>query len=423
MAVSLAMAEGLSAERTIHIAPVSLHARVSTLGLPFTRQEGHAFGLDYGDLSYLDFLLPFSQGRGIASADFNRDGWVDVALATNQGVMLYKNLGTLRFVRLPIAPLDGKQVNTLLVAFVDINNDGWQDLYLGTFGDYDYIVLNDQHDFQHPTLLSLPHQGALFTQAASFFDIDKDAHLDFVKGNWFFVIPRAAPSARVTNYLVRNHYPAFEQLVLNEIVGDTLAILLTDWNRDQQPDLIVGNDFMEPDIYYLGTSNGTFHQLTAADGVPVSAMATMSIDTADFNNDLLLDIYVAGKMNDMSTPLYVEGDGESDHKDRRRAFQKQQQVYEQTYCLEIANPADRERCNAVLAKGNKIRQRKVAACQTLTDTAEKEACIGTLYLLMAWSKRSAFFCQYIPETLSAQHTFCDAYFSYMRQLKNYPEPR
>ena len=61
---------------------------------PFTKYEGDAFGLaQHNDFSVLEFLESASRGRGIASGDFNNDGWQDILLATSTGVLLYKNLG------------------------------------------------------------------------------------------------------------------------------------------------------------------------------------------------------------------------------------------------------------------------------------------------------------------------------------------
>ena len=81
------------------------------------------------------------------------------------------------------------------------------------------------------------------------------------------------------------------QAPLQEIVGYTLTVFWSDLDQDGAADMIIGNDYMEPDIYYRGQSPGEFSQLAAGDAVPVSTLATMSIDAADFDNDLDLDLW------------------------------------------------------------------------------------------------------------------------------------
>ena len=49
----------------------------------------------------------------------------------------------------------------------------------------------------------------------------------------------------------------------------------------------VGNDFEEPDFYYLGDGKGGFNLIERGDGlIPHSTQTTMSFDTADYDNDL-----------------------------------------------------------------------------------------------------------------------------------------
>ena len=65
---------------------------------------------------------------GVVVFDFNKDGWMDVALthAGAPGVTLWKNIDGKRFERVPL-PLEGA-TKGLSLAAVDIDNDGWLDL-------------------------------------------------------------------------------------------------------------------------------------------------------------------------------------------------------------------------------------------------------------------------------------------------------
>ena len=259
----------------------------------FSRRPGSTIGVVDDGQATLDFLEPFAQGSGIASGDFDNDGLVDLAIADRDRVGLFRNLGDRSFGSVPLPRAD--RLGAKLIALVDIDDDGWLDLYLGALGDADYFVLNDRRGFADPKLVPVPHNGALFTEAASFFDLDRDADLDFVKGHWFFLIPRTAPSPAATNYLVRTDGLKFEQAALDEIVGETLTALFTDFNGDGEADLVVGNDFMEPDIYYVGAGGGRLRQLRGGESVPISTLATMSVDSGDIDNDLVPDLYLTAR--------------------------------------------------------------------------------------------------------------------------------
>ena len=77
------------------------------------------------------------------------------------------------------------------------------------------------------------------------------------------------------------------------IPGQTHSVLLSDFNLDGQPDLAVGNDYRVADTYYLGQKKGHFNKIRNQDKViPLTTQNTMSIDSGDFNNDLIPDIYL-----------------------------------------------------------------------------------------------------------------------------------
>ena len=65
-------------------------------------------------------------GRGMAILDFNKDGWMDIALATPNGLVLYRNVSGQRFERVNVPGAD--QGPLFGVAALDYDNDGWIDL-------------------------------------------------------------------------------------------------------------------------------------------------------------------------------------------------------------------------------------------------------------------------------------------------------
>ncbi|HTV83357.1 MAG TPA: FG-GAP-like repeat-containing protein [Acidobacteriaceae bacterium] len=67
--------------------------------------------------------------RGVAIFDFNKDGWMDVALthAGEPGLTLWRNVGGTRFERVPL-PLPRGVIGGWGVTPIDFDNDGWVDL-------------------------------------------------------------------------------------------------------------------------------------------------------------------------------------------------------------------------------------------------------------------------------------------------------
>jgi hypothetical protein len=76
---------------------------------------------------YADASLPAT--RGLAVFDFNKDGWMDVAVthAGAPGLTLWRNVEGKRFERVPL-PLPAGVTEAWGVTPIDVDNDGWIDL-------------------------------------------------------------------------------------------------------------------------------------------------------------------------------------------------------------------------------------------------------------------------------------------------------
>ena len=375
---------------TISIESIDHQTRDAIEDKPFSRFEGDAFGLtEYGNFSALASIDPFWYGHGIASGDFNNDGWQDIILATDKGVLLYKNLGTYKFA---LEDINIPEINNLIIhvaTFVDINNDGWQDIYITSYEGKNYFILNNNGYFQNPILLEVPNAGALLTESASFGDIDKDGDLDFVHGNWFFGGERRRTSKSATNKLILNEGLQFQEKHLEEIVGVTLSILFSDFTNDGTLDLIVGNDFSEPDVFYEGVSGGKFAEISRADNViQISATDTMSIDVADFNNDLYMDIYVAGTTG----PEFLGGDLAS------------------SYCFEIKSSEEKQKCENYRKIDKIISERNIERCAELGNPKDKNDCAVIIMTRLAARNREEGLCNKIPASYKTQLARCHRYF-------------
>lgn len=366
----------------------------------FTRFEGGDLGLDkHNDFSILELSGPFWLGRGIASGDFNNDYWQDIALATNKGILLYKNLGRNMFA---LEALDVPQISNLgihVVAFIDIDDDGWQDIYVTSYGGKNYFILNDKKGFKSPKVIQVPNEGAVVTQASSFADIDKDGDLDFVNGNWFYGQGRPLPSKRgaEANKIITNDNLQFKEKNLEEIIGETLSVLFSDFNNDGNPDLVVGNDFDEPDIFFTGYAGGILKQILGVDNIiPRSTSATMSVDVADFNNDLYMDIYMA-------------------------AISSSENTIEKNPCFEIQNKEDIKMCEEMFRIKTIINQKDIAQCGLLQDDRSKNDCMVMIMGRLARNQNDETLCEKIPENYDIQRLKCSNYFVPSIEESDYEE--
>ena len=104
----------------------------------FTEVDASKSGVDFvngltdtPELNILSYLYYYN-GGGVAAADFNNDGWVDLFFTGNQVQdELYLNKGNLIFEKVTgkagIEPLESWSTG---VSHVDINNDGLLDIYI-----------------------------------------------------------------------------------------------------------------------------------------------------------------------------------------------------------------------------------------------------------------------------------------------------
>ena len=352
-------------------------------GKGFTRIEAAEFGLpDHWRFSLLEFRSPFMTGRGIAAGDFDNDHWPDLLLASNDGIHLLRNDGRGGFTPHPLPSLEGLPRDAYFVAFVDVNDDGWQDLYATGYGGRVAVVLNDRQGFQTGRAQVLPNDGAILAISSGFADVDLDGDLDLMLGNWSFGEDKAFLENYSTNRLLINDGAAsFAPRQLDEVSGDSLTVLFSDLDGDGLQDLVVGNDREIPDMFYRGRRGGQFERSRRADGwIPVTTLNTMSIDSADFDNDLRLDLF--------STDMTFSN------------------VEKPPYCSAIQGEAARARCELLLSGRERIERRDHAWCRALPDPRDRDDCLTAIYRGVAITTGDLELCARIPERYAVHREYC-----------------
>ena len=255
----------------------------------------------------------FYNGSGVGIADFNNDGLKDVVLSANQTEnRLYINKGDLIFEDVT------KQANINLnkkwssgIAIADVNNDGWMDIYISQGGPYSpterknllYINQKDLTFKELATEYGLDDKG-ISTQSA-FFDFDKDGDLDCLvmnENSYYGIDPvKFYDILKDKEKLKLNSSQLYEQIngrfiniteksgLLKPSFG--LGLCISDINNDNWLDIYIANDYYVPDAMYINNKNGTFSDQIKENTKQISFFG-MGVDIADINNDNLRDIFV-----------------------------------------------------------------------------------------------------------------------------------
>ena len=258
----------------------------------------------------------FYNGAGLATADFNNDGKVDVFFCSNQGEnKLFLNEGNLHFKDVTTAtkiPHDGGWSTG--VSVVDINHDGLLDLYVCRVGNYENLQQGNQLLVckgigsdgipvyaEESSDYGLDFNG--FSTQAAFFDQDLDGDLDMYLLNHslrynstfnarptYFNTYDSLSGDRFYRNVNGKYINETKEVGINSsIIGYGLGIVVSDINVDSYPDIYIGNDFHENDYLYINNQKGGFIE-TLDSSMLHTSQFSMGVDAADVNNDGLPEI-------------------------------------------------------------------------------------------------------------------------------------
>jgi enediyne biosynthesis protein E4 len=291
--------------------------------------------------------LPETTGAGCAFLDYDRDGWMDIYLV-NSGKCdffspdpplrnaLYKNNrdGTFTDVTEKAGVAAGGFGQGVAVG--DYDADGFPDLYVTQYGRSILYHNNGDGTFTDVTeKAGVAAPG--WASSAVWFDYDNDGRLDlfvcrFVDfrkelnkpcgihddGLHHYCIPQIySPMA---SWLFHNNGDGTFTDVSKESgiasrLGKAWGVVATDVNNDGLMDLWVSNDTVA-DFLFVNRGKGKFEEIGNAAGVAYSAAGRarsgMGLDSADFNQDGWMDLFVANLDREMFAIYQNNHDGTFD---------------------------------------------------------------------------------------------------------------
>ncbi|WP_197443815.1 FG-GAP-like repeat-containing protein [Maioricimonas rarisocia] len=284
-------------------------------------------------------------GGGIALLDYDRDGWPDIHLA--QGTdwppensdtapvdALFRNREGNQFTNVAVAARLADDAFSQGVATGDFNHDGWPDLYIAAIGQNRLYVNNGDGTFSDVTAdIDAPDEQ--WTTSCLMVDLNGDDHVDLLDVNYLTgddvftrmcdfdghrrsCAPAAFPSAADVLWL-GDGTGKFQRADLSD--GDFgnqphpgLGAVAFMTEQTESPALFIAND-ATPNGFYQFEQNEDGETVTGdqalVSGLALDrdgrAQACMGIAGSDVNGDGRLDLFVTNYYDESNT-LYVQNE-------------------------------------------------------------------------------------------------------------------
>lgn len=274
---------------------------------------------------------------GLALFDYDNDGDVDIYFLNGAPLKgttfivpprnaLYRNEGNWKFTDVTEQSGLGDKGYGLGVAAADYDNDGDLDVYLNNYGPNVLYQNNGDGTFTDVTKQAGVGNGFQVGAGTCFLDMDKDGDLDLYVANYLefsyethvtkttrgvpvYANPRYYPP--VPDNLYRNNgdgtfTDVSKEAGIAEHAGWGMGMVCADYDNDGDTDIFVANDVAE-NFLFMNDGSGKFEEVALVAGsaydVSGNSQGSMGVDCGDYDNDGLLDFYMTSFQGQL-TALY-----------------------------------------------------------------------------------------------------------------------
>jgi enediyne biosynthesis protein E4 len=293
-----------------------------------------------------------AKGSGLAFFDYDHDGWLDIYLTNGNQLdanwpagkaptsHLYKNNRDGTFTDVTEKSGLGVTGWQTGVCVGDYNNDGWDDLFCCFWGHN--ILFHNNGD---GTFTDVTHKAGLYQEqirwgsGCTFFDYDRDGHLDLFICNYLKLDPEKIPHAGEANNCQWKGVPVLcgprglpgginllyhnngdgtftdvseKSGILKPGPRYSITAVSYDFDNDGWPDIYVAVD-SQPSILFKNNHDGTFTDVAVMAGCAYNddghEQAGMGVAVADYDCDGYLDIFKTNFADDACDLYHNNGDG------------------------------------------------------------------------------------------------------------------
>jgi hypothetical protein len=228
--------------------------------------------LSFSDITHHSGIQSGEYGTGVAAADINNDGFVDVYLTNFGKNRLLQNLGDCRFEEIDNQAQDSSW--SVSSSFLDYQPDGLLDLFVGNYVNH-----------------SNTYNKTCTNSAGQVDYCGPKAYKPVANSFW-------ENTGEMTFKDISN------QSGINQSYGGALGVISADFNQDGLLDIYVTND-QRPNLLWENSHDGTFENVAMFNGCAVNssglAEASMGVDLGDVDNDGDLDLFMTHLRKETNT--------------------------------------------------------------------------------------------------------------------------
>lgn len=251
---------------------------------------------EFANFTDSELTEAFGLSLGAAFADYDNDGWLDVAIAGADGEnRLYRNHGNGSYDRVQDIESLFRWGISLSMLWADFNNDNRNDLMVVNYQNSSQLLRNDGAGQWTQMTSTQPFSQSYGTRSASWGDVDNDGFLDLLM-----------VSNHATKLFHNNGDETFTELSEEDfpvyVIEYGGGSVMADFNNDGWLDCIMGTDGRQFPHYMQNDGDGTFSIINDNAIADLRGKWCYGMAAADINGDGYQDVMMALRQESTRDP-------------------------------------------------------------------------------------------------------------------------